>query len=517
MNNRNPNPQRQPQNGRTGTGVDRNGLTGRSGTRNGRKGIPSRSAPSGAGGSAQRTSAPHSTFVRNGASQSVSSRLYDPELVNAEIRRKKESGYREAERKRKNIRSFGAKAAMTLVFYVVLFGVFALIFSIKLSRTNAADNSSFRYTYGSAEENVSTQFALNSAGYPMVDFSKIAEMCSMKAAGDDKEMKFIASDSEENVRFVIGSVTVFINGVQDTLSSQSVKNGASLWIPLDFVTSCMSGLTVESDLSARRVSVRRTENEGSTASAPSFAPVSYSVKGFTAFDQILEEDLQANRPGSQTSEPEKPTFMSDLSAYEEYMNPSGNKYLSLVNYITPLSSSYIPDDLIDVADTRSDRAKVQLREYAAKALEALFIEMRANGIMDVSVTSAYRSYEYQKQLHNSYIQNEMATYGLTWAEAKQKVITYSSEPGTSEHQTGLCVDMHNLPSADISFARTEAYKWLKENAHKFGFILRYPEEKMNVTQISFEPWHYRYVGRYHATKMYESGMCLEEYVVTIKS
>ncbi len=137
--------------------------------------------------------------------------------------------------------------------------------------------------------------------------------------------------------------------------------------------------------------------------------------------------------------------------------------------------------------------------------------------MDVSVTSAYRSYEYQKQLHNSYIQNEMATYGLTWAEAKQKVITYSSEPGTSEHQTGLCVDMHNLPSADISFARTEAYRWLKENAHKFGFILRYPEEKVNVTQISFEPWHYRYVGRYHATKMYESGMCLEEYVVTIKS
>ncbi len=516
MNNRNPNAPRQQQNGRAGTSAGRSGQAARDSVRSAQPGIQSRGATAGAG-SAQRSPSSRTVSAGNNTQQSVRSRQYDPGLVNTEIRRKKEAGYREAEQKRKNMRSVGVKIAMTLVFYVILFGVFALFFSIKLSHTNAADDSSFRYTYGNAAENVSARFALNSSGDPMVDFSKIAEMCSMKAAGDDKEMKFIASDSEENVRFVIGGVTVFINGVQDALSCPSVKNGASLWVPLDFVTDCMSGLTVESDLSSRRVSVKRTENEGSTASAPSFAPVSYSLKSFTAFDQISEDDLQANRPGSQTSEPEKPTFISDLSAYEEYMNPSGNKYLSLVNYITPLSSSYIPDDLTDVADTRSDRAKVQLRKYAAKALEALFIEMRANGIMDVSVTSAYRSYEYQKQLHNSYNQNELATYGMTWAEAKQKVITYSSEPGTSEHQTGLCVDMHNLPSADISFARTEAYRWLKENAHKFGFILRYPEEKVNVTQISFEPWHYRYVGRYHATKMYESGMCLEEYVVTIKS
>ena len=76
--------------------------------------------------------------------------------------------------------------------------------------------------------------------------------------------------------------------------------------------------------------------------------------------------------------------------------------------------------------------------------------------------------------------------------------------------------MHNLASADKLFAKEEAYTWLRENAHKFGFILRFPEDKTDITKIDFEPWHYRYVGRYHATKIYEAGMCLEEYVKTVK-
>jgi D-alanyl-D-alanine carboxypeptidase len=101
---------------------------------------------------------------------------------------------------------------------------------------------------------------------------------------------------------------------------------------------------------------------------------------------------------------------------------------------------------------------------------------------------------------------------LTEAEAKEIVLTYSAFPGTSEHQTGLCCDMHNLPSAGVAFANKEAYTWLKENCHKFGFIIRFPEDKTDITGYSFEPWHYRFVGRYHATRMYNLGMCLEEYV-----
>ena len=71
--------------------------------------------------------------------------------------------------------------------------------------------------------------------------------------------------------------------------------------------------------------------------------------------------------------------------------------------------------------------------------------------------------------------------------------------------------MHNIPSADTAFASQEAATWLKNNCYKFGFILRYPEDKTDITGISFEPWHFRYVGRYHATRMHELGLCLEEY------
>jgi D-alanyl-D-alanine carboxypeptidase len=146
----------------------------------------------------------------------------------------------------------------------------------------------------------------------------------------------------------------------------------------------------------------------------------------------------------------------------------------------------------------------------------MYIEMRVCGITDVSVTSAYRSYEYQTTLFNMYTQNEMAANpSLTLAQAQAITATYSARPGTSEHQTGLCCDMHNLPSADQRFAQTEAYRWLSENAWKFGFILRFPENKESVTGISFEPWHYRYVGRYHAYAIHEAGLCLEEYLAQL--
>jgi hypothetical protein len=103
----------------------------------------------------------------------------------------------------------------------------------------------------------------------------------------------------------------------------------------------------------------------------------------------------------------------------------------------------------------------------------------------------------------------------TEAETEKHVLTYSTKPGTSEHQSGLCCDMHNLPSAMQSFANTEAYKWLYKHCADFGFILRYPQSKEDITEINFEPWHFRFVGRYHAQKIMESGLSLEEYVESI--
>ena len=155
---------------------------------------------------------------------------------------------------------------------------------------------------------------------------------------------------------------------------------------------------------------------------------------------------------------------------------------------------------------------------AAKSLEAFLIEARANGFSDITVTSAYRSYAYQEELFNNYVKGEMERdASLTEEQAWEIVRTYSSVPGTSEHQSGLCVDMHNMASAQTAFGETAAAKWLEENAYKFGFILRYPKDKSDITNIIYEPWHFRYVGRYHATRMHQTGLCLEEYVPTLQS
>lgn len=224
-----------------------------------------------------------------------------------------------------------------------------------------------------------------------------------------------------------------------------------------------------------------------------------------------------------------PEFTADLSAYEMYMNPQGadrDAYLILVNPDNPLTEDDVPNDLVAVQSTRKDgRATQKLREYAAKALEALMLEANACGVIKkntpsgypLSVMSAYRSYSYQNQLFTQYVNQEMNSKGYTRAQAEAVVVTYSCRPGTSEHQSGLCVDMHTLSSAGQAFKNEAEAKWLAENSYKFGFVLRFPEDKQDVTKIIYEPWHFRYVGRYHAKKMYDLKMCLEEYTEYLKN
>lgn len=220
------------------------------------------------------------------------------------------------------------------------------------------------------------------------------------------------------------------------------------------------------------------------------------------------------------------SFTADLSAYEMYMNPEGEQrdaYLVLVNPSSPLTAADVPNDLMDLVNTRKDgRNTQQMRLYAAKAMEAMFLEAKELGHLNwstgymLSITSAYRSYSYQNYLFNLYVGQEMdANPSLSRAEAEKIVEKYSCRAGTSEHQSGLCADLHNQVSANEDypeiFANTPEGKWIHENCWKFGFVLRFPPDKTEITGISYESWHFRYVGRYHAYRMKELGMCLEEY------
>ena len=203
-------------------------------------------------------------------------------------------------------------------------------------------------------------------------------------------------------------------------------------------------------------------------------------------------------------------------------------YLILVNKTNPAGKDHRPDMLIDLDKSYTNGGKaVSLEIKTANAAISMIDAMRKAGIDNVTVTSGFRTYEYQEQLFTRYIAEEKEKHP-EWSdeEARAQVLTYSAAPGTSEHQTGLCLDLITTEMVglwnygsetpnnpyDKGFAETGAFEWLCEHAHEYGFILRFPEDKTEITGYSYESWHYRYVGVEHAKKIYKAGICLEEYL-----
>lgn len=134
---------------------------------------------------------------------------------------------------------------------------------------------------------------------------------------------------------------------------------------------------------------------------------------------------------------------------------------------------------------------------ALTAFEAMQKDAYAEGL-NIYISSGFRSYDYQKQLYNRYVSRD----------GQQAADTYSARPGHSEHQTGLAFDLNTISN---SFADTAEGKWIAENCHKYGFIIRYPADKVSITGYQYEPWHIRYLGTDLASAVYSSGLCLEEY------
>jgi len=196
--------------------------------------------------------------------------------------------------------------------------------------------------------------------------------------------------------------------------------------------------------------------------------------------------------------------------HEIEMMQGESEYLILINKTYGLDADDVPDDLVPVsyrAEDRSDKYQM-LRAEAASEFDRMAEEAKRSGLTIV-VTTAYRPYSYQKQLNDTYLKSN----GQLWTE------NYSAEPGHSEHQTGLAADVSS-PSADYelkqAFAGTAEGKWLAENAHRFGFIIRYPEGREDVTGYKYEPWHIRYVGAGPAAEIYNGNLTLEEYLGEVK-
>jgi len=191
--------------------------------------------------------------------------------------------------------------------------------------------------------------------------------------------------------------------------------------------------------------------------------------------------------------------MLENNFYKDIKYANTNGYDFIVNKNYKLEQNYIPNDLEKISLEYSCDNKY-LRKVARINFEKMAKEAKENGFNIIAV-STYRSYDYQEKLYNNYVKEK----GLYYADMA------SARAGHSEHQTGLAVDIADLSLDYDNFEKTKEFTWVKNNAHKYGFILRYPKAKFHITGFKYEPWHYRYVGIPTATYIYKNNITLEEY------
>ena len=170
----------------------------------------------------------------------------------------------------------------------------------------------------------------------------------------------------------------------------------------------------------------------------------------------------------------------------------------------------LPEDYEVELATLSNGLQVDARIY--DDLNDMLTDCRAAGLEPI-VCSAYRTQATQTRLYNNKVARVRAS-GVPEDQVEAEAARWVAKPGTSEHQTGLALDIvaASYQILDEKQEDTAEQQWLMENSWKYGFILRYPSEKSAVTGIGYEPWHYRYVGKAAAAEIYRTGVCLEEYL-----
>ena len=360
---------------------------------------------------------------------------------------------------------------------IFLLAIALIICAVLIETSNAGMNV---YYFGDTEQKIKIE-----GDVKLIDFIALSDYCGMTKSISSPNASFEINGTTAS--FISGSKIAKINGFEIEMQAEAtIKNGYCL-VPLAIVEDVLGGITI-------------TQDENAT---------SITTNGQKIFMIVKNVDE------------------TNIEEYYEYIHSTNDYIYTLANKEHALDESFPENSdeiLVEIPAKYRKNDPIDLHYIAEKALEAMMNDMFALGFTDVYVTSAYRTYEYQNWLfYDKYVKDEMAN-GLSKSEAIKKVLTYCSEPGKSEHQTGLCVDfktnaMYDLENYghegkyknDVGFAETEVFAWLKENCWKYGFILRYPEDKVDITGYSYESWHYRFVGFEAANIMHQTGLCYEEY------
>ncbi|MRG87178.1 hypothetical protein GH754_12750 [Salinibacillus xinjiangensis] len=221
--------------------------------------------------------------------------------------------------------------------------------------------------------------------------------------------------------------------------------------------------------------------------------------------QDIKLDVEEQHDPEDIPDQKKEEPAEDVIYSKQQIEQKG--HLLLVNKSHALPEDYVPEELVipDVLFTFEEQLpKKQMQKEAARALEEMFQQAKAENI-NLYAVSGYRSYERQDQI----FQYNVNQHGEEYANQ------FSARPGESEHQTGLTMDITSR-SANFGliqqFGETKEGKWVAENAHQYGFIVRYPENQEDITGYIYEPWHLRYIGKEAAKEVYKRKVTLEEFV-----
>lgn len=192
---------------------------------------------------------------------------------------------------------------------------------------------------------------------------------------------------------------------------------------------------------------------------------------------------------------------ADKEKYTNIKNTDTSKDILMINNkYYQLSKDYVPDDLVNVKNWYSYGNNAKLREVAYNAFIEMYNAAKAQNLT-IIINSSYRSYQEQEEIYNQYL----SQHGQEYTDA------YAARPGHSEHQTGLTMDVTTYGANGNNFEQTDVFKWLQDNAHLYGFILRYPKDKEYLTGYDYESWHYRYVGVEAATIIHDNNITFDEY------
>ncbi len=383
-------------------------------------------------------------------------------------------------------------AAVSLILVLVALIVYA-VYEI----SNNINKQDFEITIGDeVYEKKYDEMVINDLLY--IDVRKIATLGEMTYSGDATTRKFTLPNTQY-VKFEKNSEYAIVDGASVSLGGETYFNDEECLVPYRFISKIISsGMTFEIDTKENVISIQRVVIGENKDKVPVYEDITFSIDDFRSLSVGYGN------------------FGVDFQTISSYIDPDNeDDILILVNHQNPLSEDYIPADLVQLTcDTNpvNSASYYRLRQTAAGALYAMMQAIENTGIVGLEVSSSYRSYDRQLERWNQDIDYYM-NQGYTREQSEQLTNEFLARPGESEHQTGLCVDfVFGTTTLTEDFEDTEAFEWLCDNAHKFGFILRYPEDKVDITGYGYEPWHYRFVGRSAASRIYESSLCFEEYI-----